>query len=339
VSKSRPPVPGGCAQPPGTGGLPSQIRDLNVLFGDGRALDEVRAIALDEKADPEARRAALQTIIDAKAPEARELCLKFLPDRSFGLTAVQGLATFDDPELALKIIGRYNSFYPHERAAVIAALVSRPSFAKVLLDRIARGAIPRADLTPVHARQIRSFHDEALDKKLTDVWGELRDSPEDKKQLISALKAKLTPDVIAKADQSQGRMIFASVCAACHKLYGEGASIGPDLTGSGRHEVNYLIENIADPSALVAADFKMSVFTLKDGRVLNGIIHAQSDRTVTVVMVGQEVTIDRGDIVKQEQMPISMMPEGQLLALSDEQVRNLFAYLMGNSQVAMPGAQ
>ena len=103
--------------------------------------------------------------------------------------------------------------------------------------------------------------------------------------------------------------------------------------------MNYLIENIADPSALVAADFKMSVFTLKDGRVLNGIIHAQSDRTITVSMVGQEVTIDRGDIVKQEQTPISMMPEGQLLALSDEQVRNLFAYLMGNAQVAMPGAQ
>jgi putative heme-binding domain-containing protein len=73
--------------------------------------------------------------------------------------------------------------------------------------------------------------------------------------------------------------------------------------------------------------------------VLNGIIHAQSDRTITVAMVGQEVTVDKGDIVKQEQMPISMMPEGQLLALNDEQVRNLFAYLMGNSQVAMPGAQ
>ena len=80
-------------------------------------------------------------------------------------------------------------------------------------------------------------------------------------------------------------------------------------------------------------------FTLKDGRVLNGIIHAQTERTITVSMVGQEVTIDRGDIVKQEQLPMSMMPEGQLLALSDEQVRNLFAYLMGNSQVPMPAAQ
>lgn len=319
--------------------IESQLRDLNVLFGDGRALDEVRAIALDAKADPEARRAALQTIIEAKSPEARELCLKFLPDRSFGLTAVQGLATFDEPDLAAKIIGRYKSFYPHERTAVITALASRPSFAKVLLQRLAKGEIPRTDITPIHARQILSFKDDALNKQLAETWGEFRDSSDDKKKLIATLKAKLTPEVLAKADQSQGRMLYASVCAACHKLYGEGSLIGPDLTGSGRHEVNYLIENIADPSAVVAADFKMSVITLKDGRVLNGILHGQNDRTLTVTMVGQEVTVDRGDIVKQEQFPMSMMPEGLVMALSDEQLRNLFAYLMGSSQVPMPGAQ
>lgn len=329
----------GIASAPPSESRATMIRDLNVLFGDGRALDEVRAIALDAKADPEGRRAALQTIVDAKAPDARDLCLKFLSDRSFGLTAVQGLATFDDPELAAKILGRYNGFYPHERAAVIAALTSRPSFAKVLLQRIAKGEIPRADLTPVHARQILSFKNESLTKQLTEAWGEFRDSSDDKKKLIAALKIKLTPESIAKADQSQGRFLYASICASCHKLYGEGATIGPDLTGSGRHDVNYLLENIVDPSALVAADFKMSVITLKDGRVLNGILHGQSDRTITVAMVGQEVTVDRSDIMKQEQLPVSMMPEGQLLALSDEQVRNLFAYLMGNSQVPMPGAQ
>jgi putative heme-binding domain-containing protein len=252
---------------------------------------------------------------------------------------VQGLATFDDPELAAKIIGRYKGFYPHERAAVMSALVSRPAFAKVLLERIAKGEIPRSELTPIHARQIRSFNNEALSRQLTEAWGELRDSTEDKKQLIAALKAKLTPEVIAKADLSQGRLLYASICASCHKLYGEGLTIGPDLTGSGRHDVNYLIENIADPSALVAADYKMSVVTLKDGRVLNGILHGQSDRTLTVAMVGQEITVDKNDIVKQEQLPVSMMPEGQLLALSDEQLRDLFAYLMGNGQVALPSAQ
>ena len=126
---------------------------------------------------------------------------------------------------------------------------------------------------------------------------------------------------------------------SCHKLYGEGNNIGSDLTGSGRHEINYLIENIADPSAVVAADFTMVVVTLKDGRVLNGIISARTDRTLTVKMIGLETTVDRNDIAKQEQLPISMMPEGQATALSDEQLRNLISYLMSSGQVPLPPAK
>jgi putative heme-binding domain-containing protein len=318
--------------------LQTTLRDVNILFGDGRALGEVMKIALDESADTEARRAALQTLIDARPPELRKVCEKLLTVPTLGVTAAQGFAAFDDPALAQKVVGRYKSFYPHERATVIAALVARPSFAKVLLKAIADGKIDRADLSPVSARQIQSFNDEALTKQLNTVWGATRESPEAIKKLIVTLKGKMTPEYLAKADQHQGRLIFSTVCALCHRLYGEGADIGPDLTGSGRHDINYLLENIADPSAIVAADFKMSVITLKDGRVLNGIIHGQSDRTLTVKFVGQEVTVEKSEIVKQEQLPISMMPEGLLTALGDEQARNLLSYLMGNSQVALPVA-
>jgi putative heme-binding domain-containing protein len=48
-------------------------------------------------------------------------------------------------------------------------------------------------------------------------------------------------------------------CSVCHKLFGEGASIGPDLTGAGRDSSDYLIENIVDPSAIVAADYRLAV--------------------------------------------------------------------------------
>ena len=312
------------------------LRDLNVLFGDGRALDEVRAIALDDKASLDNRRAALHTLIEAKSPDLRKVCESLLNVNSLGLDAIAGLATFDDAALADKIIGRYKALYPHERPQAIAALASRPSFAKVLLKRVAEGKIEHNDVTPVIARQIRSFNDPALTKLLAETWGETRESSDDKKKLIASLKAKLTPEFIAKGNPSQGRVIFAGVCSVCHKLYGEGNLIGPDLTGSGRHDVGYLIENIADPSAVVAADFTMVVVTLKDGRVLNGIISAKTDRTITVKMIGMETTVDRSDITKQEQLPISMMPEGLLTALSDEQISNLVSYLMSNNQVPMP---
>ena len=324
------------ARAPQTSDTLALIRDLNVLFGDGRALDEVRAIALDDKANVDARRSALRTLIEAKSPDTRKICEKLLGERSLSLDAAQGLATFDDPALAEMIVKRWRSFYANEHGAVISALASRPSFAKVLLKHIGEGGIERSDITPVIARQIRSFNDTALTKQLAETWGEARESSEDKKKLMAELRAKLTPEFIAKGDQSRGRLVFSQVCATCHKLYGEGNLIGPDLTGSGRHDVGYLIENIADPSAVVAADFTLVVITLKDGRVLSGIISARTEQTLTVKMIGMETTVDKSEIVKQEQLPISMMPEGLLTALKEEQVRDLVSYLMSNGQVPLP---
>jgi putative heme-binding domain-containing protein len=270
----------------------------------------------------------------------RKVCESLLSVPSLSVAAIQGLATFDDSAAADRIVARYRNLPPHERPAAIAALVSRPSFAAVLLNHAGNPAakivIPREDLTPVFARQIRSFNDPVLTARLAEVWGEVRESPADKQKLLAELKAKLTPEFIRRGDPGQGRAVFAAVCAACHKLYGEGNSLGPDLTGSGRHDIGYLIENIADPSAVVAADYLMTVLTLRDGRVLNGTVSAKTDRTLTVRLMDVETTIDRADIVKQEQLPVSIMPEGLLNALNDEQVSHLMRYLMSTVQVPLP---
>src|SRR5207249_7154399 len=98
-------------------------------------------------------------------------------------------------------------------------------------------------------------------------------------------KAQLTPAALAKADKIQGRAAFNTACAACHTLYGEGGKVGPDLTGSGRDNLDYLLENIVDPSAVVTADFRMSIVDIKDGRVLNGLIAATTGRTLTFKMM------------------------------------------------------
>ncbi len=320
--------------------LTTALRDLEVLFGSGRALAEVRAIALDTKASSDHRRAALRTLIEAKSPDLRKVCESLMGIPALSLAAIQGLASFDDPPAADRILARYKALSPHERPAALAVLVSRPAFAKVLLNHVEspveKIVIPRSDLTPVLARQIRSFNDASLTRKLAEVWGEVRDSTAEKQQLIATLKAKLTPEFIRTGEASQGRVIYGAVCAACHKLYGEGNTLGPDLTGSGRHDIGYLIENIADPSAVVAAENLMTVVTLKDGRVLNGMLSAKTERTVTVRMMDHETRIDRAEIAKQEQLPVSMMPEGLLTALSDDQVRHLIAYLQTTAQVPLP---
>ena len=91
-----------------------------------------------------------------------------------------------------------------------------------------------------------------------------------------------------------------------------------------------------DPSAVVTADFRMSVLDLKDGRVLNGLIAAKTERTLTLKTMTESLTLDRGEIASIRESSLSLMPEGLLEALTQEQARGLIAYLMQNSQVPMP---
>lgn len=313
------------------------LRDLGVLFGDGRALDEVKSLALDETADAPARESALKTLIEARPPDLRALCETLLETRGLAATAARGLALFEDPAVGRRLAKSYRRFTPQERSSVLDTLVSRPVFAQALLAEMAAGSIAKADLTAFHARQIRAFADEALSRQLVEVWGELRESPADKKALVEKLKGELTPEALASASLANGRVLYASVCGACHAMYGEGGKIGPDLTGSGRANLDYLLENIADPGAVVSADYRMSLVTLKDGRALGGIVAGQDERTLTLRTLTETLSIDRDEVVKTETSPMSMMPEGLLLAFPPDQVRDLVAYLMHPTQVALPG--
>jgi putative heme-binding domain-containing protein len=310
-----------------------QARQLNVIFGDGQALDEIRRIALDDKALMEQRRAALLSLIEAKDKQLKQVCEKLIYVKGVNMEAIQGLTQFDQDGVAQRIIDRYTQFYPHERPQIIMALVSRPRFAADLLKAVEAGKIPKADFGPAAARQARAFNDAKLNALLGKVWGETRETSADKLRLVAELKARHTPESLAKADLGKGRALYAGVCGQCHKLYGEGGALGPDLTGSGRHDLNYLIENIVDPSAVVDAAYYLNSITLKDGRVLSGIVGAQSERTLTLRAVGQETVIDKQDINSRQTLPVSLMPEGLLQAFTPEQQRDLLAYLMGNSQV------
>ncbi len=316
--------------------IAERVTHLNLLFGDGRALDEVKRIARDGKVSLASRKAALTTLIALKPDDLRTICEEALTVRSLNTIAVGGLTGIDDPALAQRLAKSFRSFYPAERPALIDALVSRPSFALALLKEMKDGKIPRTELTPVHARQIHSFENPELSKQLTEVWGELRDSPTEKVALIESLKQQLTPEVLAKADKGQGRVLFQKTCANCHRLYGHGETIGPDLTGAGRASLDYLLLNMVDPSATVGAEYRLSVVVLKDGRVLNGIVATRNDKTLTLQTAKERTTIELGEIEEVKPSTVSLMPDGQLQTLTPEQIRDLVGYLMHPVQVPLP---
>ncbi len=316
--------------------ITDRVRDLSVLFGDGRALNDVKRIALDQQADLATRKSALQTLIENKPDDLRQICMKLLSTRFLNAVAVRGLAQFDDPAIGDLLAGSYRNFHPSERPAVIDTLAARPSFAHALLTELAAGHIPRAEVTPFHARQIRSFNNSALNRQLATAWGELREPTADKQALIQKLRKELGTATLAQADLSNGRALFNTACASCHRLYGQGGELGPDLTGAGRDNLDYLLDNIVAPSAVVTADFKMNVVNLNDGRVLNAVVTARTAQTLTLKTMTETLTVSRSDVDTVEESALSIMPEGLLEAFTPTQQRDLIGYLLHRTQVPLP---
>jgi putative membrane-bound dehydrogenase-like protein len=318
--------------------LRSRVRELSALFGDGQALEEILRIAVDAESSPGARRAALQTLIENQTPNLRQVAQQLLAVPELAGLAARGMALFDDPGLGQQIVAAYWDAAPNQRAEMLAALASRPSFARALLDHVGSnpGQIPRSHLSAFHVRQIRGFMDQELDEILTRVWGEIRPTDRDTRLAVSRFRSELTPDHLAEANVRQGRALFDLACAPCHRLYDSGGSIGPDLTGSGRHHLEYLLEKLVDPNAMVSDDYRVSVITLRDGRVLNGIVKEQTARTLSLQTMTEQITLDRQDIEEIEATGLSIMPEGLLDAMDLQQARDLIAYIMSPRQVPLP---
>ena len=312
------------------------IQNLSVVFGSGRASDDLIVIVKNTDGDANARLNAFKSLTRSAKPELLPVIRGLINDKVLGTVSRSALAAYDDPNIPKAMLNPWPARSEEQQAATVATLTSRPSYAKALLEAIKAKKVRATAITPFQARQIRSLGDESLNTLLTEAWGEIRDTPEAKKAEFAKWEGLLKPDVLAKADPSKGRMIFMAACGACHKLYGQGGAIGPELTGSDRHNLKYLLENILDPSAVVPADFRVSVLNLKDGRTITGVIPEQTERTLTVQTPAERLTIERTQIVKQAQLPVSLMPEGLLTALGDENVKNLIAYLMSNGQVELP---
>ena len=122
--------------------------------------------------------------------------------------------------------------------------------------------------------------------------------------------------------------MFRQSCASCHKLYGEGKSIGPDLTGANRSNLEYLLINIVDPGAVVPRQFTTSVVALKDGRVINGVVIVATEQTLTLQTDKDQITLNRDEIEELRDTGKSLMPDGMLDKLNDQEIRDLFAFMM-----------
>ncbi|GHB77440.1 hypothetical protein GCM10007390_34450 [Persicitalea jodogahamensis] len=304
-------------------------REINQHFGDTEAAKNQLVVLKNRKAPAAERSKALQALSRRQRPELAAELPALLNEPSLRQEAIRAIASYDDEPLGKLLLERYPSLSPAEKAEAVQTLASRPKYGWLLTQAIAKQRIPKRDIPAYIARQLRRV----VGSGFVEVWGPIDHVAFDEKA-YTKYRNLLTDKTLATADLAKGKLIFKSTCGPCHTLYGEGGVIGPDLTGSNRTNVDYLLGNILDPSGEIQDDYKMVVVTTRDGRTYVGNVAKETDRQLTLRVVGQDaVVLNKSDVQSREVTPTSMMPTGLLEPLSDQEVTDLVGYLRTREKI------
>jgi putative heme-binding domain-containing protein len=306
---------------------------LSQLFGDRAATESALALLMDSSADIGRRRTALSTLLSLKNERASALLELLLDEPEMTLHAIRGYAIVENQSAPSILLSRFDQLNPEHRRAVIETLATRAGYAEALLAALKKEQVARDEI-PMHVA--RSLG-EILGDRFFDVVGDVRPVAEDREALLAKYKKLLTPKAVAEADPSRGRVVFEKTCAACHRLYGEGGKVGPDLTGSNRANLDYILLNSVDPSYDVPDAYKTVQVLTVDGRVINGVL-AEEDGTRIVLKTPEQprVVVIKADIEVRRVSPKSMMPDGQLAAMKQQEMIDLVRYLRTTEQVELP---
>ena len=297
--------------------------DIAQRFGDTATARQNLAAVRNKSAAVEQRRRALQTLtLQQRAQLVPELA-PLLDEPPMRADAIRAMAGFDEEKLGKLLIERYPTFNAAEKAEAIQTLASRRTYGRQLTAAIATNTVPRADIPAHVARQLLRV----VGAGFTEVWGPIeRNTAADR--TYARYRRLLNDTAIRNANLSNGRGVFQRTCGSCHRMYGDGGEIGPDLTGSNRANVEYLLANVLDPNAEVPEAYRMVVVTTRDGRTFSGNVMAETDRQLTLRVVGRDpVVMRKSDIQSRDATTTSLMPPGLFDALADREVVDLVAYL------------
>ncbi|WP_114751072.1 PVC-type heme-binding CxxCH protein [Pleomorphovibrio marinus] len=305
---------------PKTAELSQQIAEL---FGDAEATQRSLSILKDQNASVEDRKKALRALSAQQRKELADYLPSLLDEKALRKPAIRSVASFDQESLGKVLIERYEEWDAEERFEVVQTLSSRPRFGNMLAQEIKANKIPKREIPANVARQLLRV----VGSGFIEIWGPIEQVAHDE-EAYEKYRGMLTENALAEANLLEGKQLFSRTCGGCHKMFGEGSDLGPDLTGSNRTDVDYILLNVLEPSAEIQDDYRMVVISTRDGRTYTGNVVNENQRQLVLRVVGQDpVVINKSSIQSREVTDVSMMPPGLFEHMKEKEIVNLVAYL------------
>ncbi|WP_241265131.1 PVC-type heme-binding CxxCH protein [Algoriphagus aestuariicola] len=303
--------------------------EISGLFGDTEATQRAFATLKNKGLPLDQRKKSLQTLTAQQQKGLPAEIPALLQEPAMRKDAIRSIAAFDNESLGKLLLESYPKFSPEEKLEAMQTLSSRARYGNMLTNELKSKKIAKSEVPASVARQLLRV----VGSGFIEVWGPIESVPKDK-AAYDKYRAMLKPESLASANLKTGKAVFTKTCGSCHKMYGEGGIIGPDLTGSNRTDPEYVLMNVLEPTAEIQDDYKMVVINTRDGRTYSGNVISENERQVTLRIVGQDqVLINKSGILSREVTDVSMMPSGLFENLSQEEIVNLMGYLKTNKRV------
>lgn len=288
-------------------------------------LADARKLAPDRK-QPSAKRAqAVRTLGLGGFQGDRKLfegLLTISESQPVQEAVLETLGRFDDPAVAELLLSRWKSLSPRLRRRAAETLFSRAASTRRLLAAVEDDEISRADLDPARVRLLKVSGDASIRKQVQRLFpdgGQVA-----RQDVIKKYQAALKTE----GDIAGGRKVFRKICAVCHRLEGHGKEVGAELAGIADRGLDAVMLNVLDPNREVKPKFLSYVLATTDGRIVTGMITAETANSITLQRSdGTVVTVLRIDIEELNSTGLSFMPEGLEKQVSVEMMADLLAYL------------
>jgi putative heme-binding domain-containing protein len=241
------------------------------------------------------------------------------------------LSRYDDPRVPKTVIDNYERSIAADdglRDLALRTLATRPTWARLFIEAVDSGKIPSAHVTADIARALLRHDLPELTAAVDRLWKPLLVTgltPE-KDREVARLRALAR---VGDGDATKGQAHFLARCANCHVLKGQGGKVGPELTGYDRTSLDFWVLNIVYPSLEIREGFGSYDLRLKDGSVAHGILDRREGGEILLRdLAGNLTKIKEDKVDALIASPTSVMPEGLLAGMSDQDLRDFFAYLM-----------